>query len=106
MKSKSMLTVTGILALMGVASITLLSVALLVFGVTLFLSGSSMSERGFVAGPMDGQLLLGLSVLVLGLLAVIGVSSLSLVLVGLLILGVTGMFGGSMRSFKAMHSGS
>jgi hypothetical protein len=96
--------VLGILALMGVASFTLLSVAVLVFGVTLFLSGSSMPERGFAVGPMDGQLLLGLSVLVMGLLAVIGVNSLTLVLVGLLLLGVAGLFGGSMRSFKALHN--
>ena len=96
--------VLGILALMGVAPVTLLSVAVLIFGVTLFLSGSTMSERGWAAGPMDGQLLLGLSVLVLGLLAVIGVSSLTLVLVGLLILGVAALFAGSIRSFNRTHA--
>ena len=92
--------ILGILALMGVAPITLLSIAVLVFGVTWFLSGSSVSERGWAAGPMDGRLLMGLSVMVLGLLAVIGISSLTLVLVGLLILGAAALFGGSLR---AMH---
>lgn len=93
--------VMGILSLLGVSSGTLLSIAVLVFGVTLLLSGSTFSERAWFAGPADGQVLLGLSVTVLGLLAVIGVSPLSLVLVGLLILGVAGLFGGSARTLKA-----
>jgi hypothetical protein len=95
--------VLGILALMNVVPMTLLSVAVLIFGVTLFLSSCTMSERGWTAGSMDGQVLLGLSVTVLGLLSVIGISSLTLVLVGLLILGAAGLFGGSARSFKVMQ---
>ncbi len=94
--------VLGILALLGISWATLLSVAVLVFGVTLLLSGSGFAERAWFAGPADGQLLLGLSVAVLGILAVIGVSQLSLVLVGLLILGVAGLFGGSARTVEAM----
>ena len=95
--------VLGILALLGVESITLLSVALLVFGVTLFLSSLALSKGGYVAGSSDGQLLLGLSVVVLGLLAVIGVNPLTLVLVGLVILGVAGLFCSPARGFKAIR---
>jgi hypothetical protein len=94
--------VLGILALLGVESITLLSVAVLTFGATLFLSGWMMSARGWVSGPMDGQLLLGLSITILGLLAVIGISSLTLLLVGLLIFGAAGLFGGFARGFKGL----
>ena len=93
--------VLGILALLGVSSATLLPVSVLVFGVTLLLSGSALAERTWFTGPADGQLLLGLSVAVLGLLAVIGVSELTLVLVGLWILGVAGLFCGSTRSLAA-----
>ena len=96
--------VLGILALLGVASITLVSVAVLIFGAALFLRGASMSKDGWVAGPMDGQLLLALSVAVVGLLAVIGVNSLTLALVGLLILGAAGLFGGSLRAIQEAKS--
>ncbi len=90
--------ILGVLALMGVASITLLAVAMLVFGVT-FLLGAAMQAPGS-QGSMEGHLLLGLSVSVLGLLAVIGIVPVTLVLVGLLVLGAIGLFGGA---FKGMH---
>lgn len=95
--------VLGILALLGVAPATLLSVAVLVFGATLLLSGSTFPERAWFAGPADGQLLLGLSVTVLGLLAVIGIAQLSLILVGLLVLGVAGLFGGSAKTARVVE---
>ena len=95
--------VLGILALLGVDPATLLSVAVLVFGATLLLSGSAFPERAWFAGPADGQLFLGLAVTVLGLLAVIGISQLSLILVGLLILGVAGLFGGLARTVKTIQ---
>ncbi|HLH52388.1 MAG TPA: hypothetical protein VKY92_02040 [Verrucomicrobiae bacterium] len=88
--------ILGVLALMNVAPITLLSVAVLVFGVTFLLS--SQSERSSFTGRMDGLMLLGLSVAILGLLAVIGISSIWLVLVGLLILGSASLIGGSIKS--------
>jgi hypothetical protein len=95
--------VLGILALLGVAPATLLSVAVLVFGGTLLLSGSAFPERAWAAGPADGRFLLGLSVTVLGLLAVIGIAQLSLILVGLLVLGVAGLFGGSAKTARAVE---
>ena len=90
--------ILGVLALMGVTSITLLAVAVLVLGVTFLLSGAITGQSRFLRGAMDAHVFLGLSVSVLGLLAVIGISSLSLVLVGLLVLGVAGLFAGLAKS--------
>lgn len=98
--------ILGILALMNVAPLTLLSVAVLIFGVTFLLSGSSAVERSWFAGPTDGFLLLGLSVSVLGLLAVIGLSPATLVLVGLLILGAASLICGSVKGFRAVQESS
>ena len=98
--------VLGILALLGIVPETLVSVAVLVFGATLLLSGSPFSEKAWFSGAADGQLLLGLGVSVLGLLAVIGISQMSLILVGLLVLGVAGLFGGSARTFEAVQEKS
>lgn len=97
--------ILGVLALMNVATLTLLSVAVLVFGVTFLLSGSSLSERPSFAAATDGFLLFGLSVSILGLLAVIGISSAPLVLVGLLLLGAVSLIGGSLRSLRFAHRG-
>ena len=94
--------ILGVLALMGVASITLLAVAMLVFGVTFFLGSAMESSRA--QGSMDGHLLIGLSVTVLGLLAVIGVVPITLVLVGLLVLGAMGLFAGAFKSMRLMDS--
>lgn len=94
--------VLGILALMGVASVTLMSVAVLVFGVTFLLSGAVGSQS--FQGARDGHLLFGLSITILGLLAVIGLSPVTLVLVGLLLLGGGGLFGGSVKALRMQHS--
>jgi hypothetical protein len=94
--------ILGILALIDVAPMTLLSVAVLIFGVTFLLSASTSSDRSLFAGAPDGVVLLGLSVSILGLLAVIGLSAATLVLVGLLVLGAASLFGGSMKGFRQM----
>lgn len=88
--------VLGILALLGIAPITLLSVAALAVG-TLFLFGSS-SETGVGS---SGQMLFGLAGAVLGLLAVCGLSSLTLVLVSLLCLGASAFFSGAAVGARA-----
>lgn len=95
--------VLGILALLGIASETLISVAVLVYGATLLLNGLPFAQKAWFSATADGQLLLGLGATVLGLLAVIGISQLSMILVGLLVLGVAGLFGGSVRAFEAVQ---
>jgi len=93
--------ILGILALMGVASATLLSIAILVFGVTFLLSGAMGSQS--MQASRDGHVLMGLGITVLGLLAVIGLSPVTLVLVGLLLVGCAGLFGGSLQALR-LHS--
>jgi hypothetical protein len=88
----------------------LLAVALLIYGATLLLSSFSTSQASwraafnaqtsgaqFAAGTMpvahSGQLLVGLGAVVLGILAVVGLASMTLILVGLLSLGAVLLFG-------------
>ena len=94
--------VLGILALMGVAPLTLMSVAVLLFGATFLLSGAIGFQSA--QASRDGFVLLGLGITVLGLLAIIGVSPLTLVLVGLLLFGATGLFGGSFEALRLHES--
>lgn len=90
--------VLGILALLGIVPATLLSIAVLVFGATLFFS----SRTGLVSGH---QAIFGLAGLTLGLLAICGLSPLTLVLVGLLCFGVSALLNGAVtRSRIAMES--
>lgn len=89
--------VLGILALLGISAPTLLSVAVLVFGGSLlvglggFAAGANGTETPTSSG---GQIMAGLAALVLGILAVLGVSQLTLVLVALLCLGAFELFSG------------
>jgi len=72
--------VLGILALLGVAPLTLLCVTLIAVGAAFLFSGRFLS---------------GMAGVVLGILSVAGISSLYLVLVGLLVLGAGLLFAGS-----------
>jgi len=92
--------VLGILALLGVASIPLISVAVLVFGGT-FLIGSiaSVENKPAAAGS---QVMVGVAGVVLGILAVVGINPVTLVLVGLLVLGGGALFGGSAMGLRSM----
>jgi hypothetical protein len=94
--------VLGILALLGVASATLLAVAILVYGATFLLSGVAPTQNGWLAHASGGEVLVGLGTLVLGLLAVIGVESLTLVLVALLALGAAALFSRSGPAIRAV----
>ena len=98
--------VLGILALLGVASATLLSVAILVYGATFLLSGAVPNQNHWLAHASGGEILVGLGTVVLGLLAVIGVDSLTLVLVALLTLGAAALFSRSAPAIRevAQHS--
>lgn len=79
--------VLGILALLGVASGTLVSVAVLVFG------GCMLFSR-LAEGAYGSRMLVGIAAVVLGILAVVGVSQAPLVLVALLCLGAMELFAG------------
>jgi hypothetical protein len=94
--------VLGILALLGVATMTLLSVAILVYGASFMLSGisaerlvGSLGTHGTAGEMTSGHFMVGIAALVLGILAVVGLSQLTLVLVGLLCLGTGALFSGS-----------
>jgi len=63
-----------------------------------------MNSQG-TQGARESHLLFGLAITILGLLAVIGISPLSLVLVGLLLLGAAGVFAGSIKGLM-QHSHS
>ncbi|HVM48061.1 MAG TPA: hypothetical protein VMU04_08540 [Candidatus Acidoferrum sp.] len=83
--------VLGILSLLGIAPLTLVSVAALVFGATFACSA-------FSAWGSSKRVSVGLAGLVLGLLAVCGLSSLTLVLVAFLCLGSAAIFSGAATS--------
>lgn len=79
--------ILGILALLGIASMTLLSVAVIVFGAGLLFSR-------LVGGDYGGRSLVGIAALVLGILSVVGLSQPVLVPVALLALGTMELIGG------------
>jgi len=79
--------VLGILALLGVAPGTLISVATIVFG------GCLLFSR-LVEGAFGSRMLVGIGAVVLGILAVVGLSQVTLVLVALLCLGAMELFAG------------
>ncbi len=101
--------VLGILALFGTAPETLLAVALIVFGVTFLVTSAALTQMNWLmehparepAGEAartmpfadaTGQALAGMGALVLGILAVIGLSPFTLVLVGLLSLAAAALY--------------
>lgn len=85
--------VLGILALLGIAPMTLLAVATLALGTTFLLS----SGLGIGSGS---QIVFGLAGAVLGILAVVGLNSLTLVLVALACLGASALFNGASTSAR------
>jgi hypothetical protein len=91
--------VLGILALMGIVPDVLLSVSVLAFGVSLFMSSwsSAMHFSGI-------KCLTGLAGIVLGILALTGITPLALTLVGFLVLGFGTLFSGSILSSKYMYA--
>ncbi len=111
--------VLGILALFGTYPAILLGVALIVFGSALFLNTieflqwqrfagaqegvASQDAHAFAFGP-GGQLMVGLAAVVLGILAVIGLSPLTLTLVGVLGLGFSALCNTIETRGLLMHS--
>jgi hypothetical protein len=104
----------GILALLGVSSVSLESIAIIVFGGAVIMgsgatarlnrlsiarSGEEEEARSLahaaVSAAADVQLMIGMGVVVLGILALLGISSLRLTLVALLGLGFSILMTGS-----------
>jgi len=109
----------GILALVGVAPLMLMSIALIVLGGALLFGSATTSRlnalristglsvpethpiaREAVSAAAGAQVLIGIGVIVLGILAVVGVDPLKLVLVGLLAGGSAVLLSGSAISGK------
>ena len=106
--------VLGILGLFGIYPLILLPAAVIVFGAALLLTGVTASRLQWLLGypgrpnpeHLDEALhevaslsgsyfFVGVGAIVLGILGVIGLSSVVLTLVGLLSLGVAGLFSGA-----------
>jgi hypothetical protein len=60
------------------------------------------SQNPWFTSASSGQMLIGLGAVVLGILAVIGLSSLTLVLIGLLSLGASALFSGSAHGTRML----
>jgi hypothetical protein len=113
--------VLGILALIGIQSITLTSIALIAFGAAMVLSSGSVYQlhqmkraaMSVEAQPMSGSevlanemasesagalMLAGLAAIVLGILAVVGVNPVALTFAALIALGATLVLTGSSLS--------
>lgn len=106
--------VLGILALLGMAPVTLCSVALIVLGAALLFASAAKSRFTSVSTSQYGvsdrarqvldeatnltagsDVLIGIGAVVLGILALLGIQSTTLVLVGYLGIGFATMMGGS-----------
>ena len=111
--------VLGILALVGVAPHILIPVALLAFGGAMLVgtgatvdigamrgaAGSSRFDRGardLTVAASGTQMLIGVTTIVLGILALIGIDALTLSLVGLLAAGASILFSGSAVSSRML----
>ncbi len=118
--------VLGILSLLALAPVTLLSTAILVFGIALVL-GSGLTYRlnslEYAVGPggtrereefnwfarfvdraaVGIQVLIGLVTTILGILALVGIASAALVTTSVLIIGFSALLSGSAVSSRIMH---
>lgn len=122
--------VLGILALLSIVPLVLCAAALIAFGGALLLgsasvrnvhqlqtamrrAGGATTQGGneilageMAAGSAGAQVLTGVAAIVLGILALSGVHSLALVLVGLLVVGASNILAGGTLSGMMMGSGS
>jgi hypothetical protein len=116
--------VLGVLALIGIVPTVLLSVALLVFGAcTLLGAGMTSHVRNFVPEPateqmagrvvareatvasVGAQALIAIAAIVLGILALVHIVPMTLVLVGMLILGASVVLTGSAMTAWMLMAG-
>jgi hypothetical protein len=89
--------ILGILALLGAAPVTLVSVAVLVFGAT-------FAASGLLDLAASTRVVFGLAGFVLGLLAVCGLGTFHLALIGLLCLGASTLFSGARTSAAMVNT--
>jgi hypothetical protein len=105
--------VLGVLALIGIAASTLVAVSVIAFGAAVLISSNSVRQLGtlhaamagestgtFVAGEMASgsaavQLLAGLTSIVLGILAIVGIQAATLIASALIVLGAAVLLSGS-----------
>jgi len=104
--------VLGLLALLGIVPVTLMAVAVIVFGASLLLSSfatcrldllasrlsqNRLTGRWMVAGIAASgvQVLVGIAGIALGIIALVGISPMILILAGLLSAGVAVLISGS-----------
>lgn len=114
----------GILALLGVDPLTLMAVAAIVLGAGVLMAagaatrmeqmlqwmqpaGSERRQHEMVATASASDVLVGLGAVVLGILALLGLSPLTLTLVAMIAVGATLLFSGSALTarFSAMFGG-
>lgn len=109
--------VLGILALLGVAPLTLVSISAIVFGATLIASGSTSSRLLALLSPENLRvnrimqesannntsvdIMVGLGVISLGILSLVGFIPMTLNLVAVLAVGVVLLLSGSVIGSKA-----
>jgi hypothetical protein len=117
--------VMGVLGVLGMATATLIPIAIIVFGGALLLGSGSTVELGSfsVDGPRErfadlsrqaaaassgAQVLLGIAAIVLGIIALVGIDPVVVTLVALLVLGASVLFSGtaiSSRMASVLHRG-
>jgi hypothetical protein len=115
--------VLGVLGLLGMATATLIPIAIIVFGGALLLGSSATVDLGGLAtdAPHErfadlsrqatavssgAQVLLGIAAVVLGIIALVGLDPVVVTLVALLVLGASVLFSGtaiSSRMTSVMH---
>jgi hypothetical protein len=113
----------GILAILGVAPTTLLSVAAIAFGASLLVGSTATGRlndlrftstgteddrtreilREAISGATGAQQLVGLGSIALGILALVGIASLNLVLIAMLAVGVSVLLSGSAIGARMMR---
>jgi hypothetical protein len=109
--------VLGILGLLGIAPATLLPIAVIVFGGALLLGSSATADLSTVSAPpvnerfahiarqasvaaSGAQVLVGVTAIVLGIIALVGVDTLVVTLVALLVVGASVLFSGTAVSSR------
>lgn len=109
--------VLGVLGLLGVATATLIPIAIIVFGGALLLGSSATADLSSLADPYGNerfahftrqatvaasgaQVLLGIASIVLGIIALVGIDPVTVTLVALLVLGASVFFSGTAVSSR------
>jgi hypothetical protein len=110
--------VLGVLGLLGLATTTLIAVAVIVFGAALLLGGGATADLGSLGGPArhahiarqatvaasGTQMLVGIGAVVLGIIALVGADALLIELVALLVLGASVLLSGAAVGTRLMSA--